>query len=199
MLPVAFAVMIVIPAAAVGVPYVVKQVAEDAKKDRRPYSLCPPERGDTEVVRKSRMAEESAPYRGAGPHQVVAVGDVDLTSRLPEAWVPAEGRFDQLQVVACGYQYDVGADGVLATCRYTPLQGGAEYTVSQQSAKYDYRVYEANTGKVLGSFTLEAVSTGCAEFKSVYAGQTGSEVTAEPDGKELQRKLQPFVMAKVAG
>ncbi|WP_344154632.1 hypothetical protein [Kribbella yunnanensis] len=204
-LPVALAVMIVIPAGAVLVPHLVKRVTEDLSKDRRTYSLCPRDRGDTDILRKSQMAEDSAPYRGAGPHRVVVAGAGDLTLRLPKEWVPAqtgapaEYQLDQLELVACGYQYAVGEEGILQTCKYKPLQGGAEYTVSQQSAKYDYRVYEARTGTPLGSFTLKAVRGDCADFRSVYAGATGTEVTADPDDKELQRELQPFVMATVPG
>ncbi|WP_405060810.1 hypothetical protein OG474_04000 [Kribbella sp. NBC_01505] len=60
-------------------------------------------------------------------------------------------------------------------------------------------MYEARTGKQLGTFTLKAVSSSCADLRTVYAGATGTEVTADPYEKDLQAKLQPFVTAKLPG
>lgn len=138
--------------------------------DERPFSLCPPSRSATKLTKPSQMGEEAASYRGPGPHRIYAdeyadpamgteatVGKVE--DYLPANWQLSRGDNGRLQLahlklVACAYQYAVGGEGELGDCRYS--SGDGYYFLT---AKYDFRVYEAATGKLLSTFTVGGTRT----------------------------------------
>lgn len=169
-------------------------------KDDQPYSLCPDNRSSTELVTDSRVMEEGADYTGRGPHHLIVDGPSFFAEEsLPEGWVvPRESshayRTDHIQLVVCEYVYAIGAEGDLQTCSYTPIDGGPTSTFTTQSAKYDYKVYEATTGKLRAAFTLEGVTHPCAKVRTVPGGSAlNTESPASPDYKELERELEPLV------
>jgi hypothetical protein len=165
------------------------------------FSLCPDDRASTQIVSDSRMIEEAPEYQGPGPHRLIVDGPSGATEGMREDWVvPRESngryRIDQLQLVVCEYRYAVGTAGDLQMCPYTPVGGGQTSTFTAQSAKYDYKVYEATTGKQLTDFTLDGVTKDCADFRTVVGESAQhSKFPAYPDYDELERKLEPLVMA----
>lgn len=62
-----------------------------------------------------------------------------------------------------------------------------------QSAKYDYRVFEAATGRTLASFTIKGVAGTCAAFRMLHGDSLHATYPAEPDYAELKRLLEPLV------
>lgn len=194
---IAVGVVIVLPAAIAVAPSVLDELTDDD----RVFSLCPSDREATEVVQGTKMIEDAPAYTGRGPHKIIVDGPSGATDGLPDDWVPARGeggayQVGELELVACEYQYAVGAEGDLETCTYTPIGGGPTSTFTARSAKYDYRVYEATTGKLLTSFTLDAVAETCAAHRSVPGGEaTHSTFAGYPDDEELERRLEPLVTA----
>jgi hypothetical protein len=166
------------------------------------YSLCPKDRSSTTAVRPSRMIDESRPYQGPGPHHVVVVGPSDATDALPGDWHPPRAtgwahRVDTLELVACEYRYGVGDEGDLGSCGWKAVGGSAVYTVTTQSAKYDYHIFVAATGRLLTSFTVKGVYRECVET-TVRHGPGGHETTpASTDLTELKRLLEPLVTRHV--
>ncbi|MDT7785051.1 MAG: hypothetical protein QOF58_3470, partial [Pseudonocardiales bacterium] len=163
--------------------------------DDREFSLCPPDRGSTQIVRDSQVAEDAAAYQGPGPHPIVPFGDI------PENWKPpreSDGRYqvDEVQLELCAYQYAVGAKGQLQTCTYREEYGTAYFRIVVQSATVDYRLYEATTGRLLTGFTLEAVGEDCASFVKLHKNADPDVTTAgDPDFAEVKRRVEPFVTA----
>jgi hypothetical protein len=190
-------ILVVIPAAIAAGPSVVRSLT----KDDRTFSLCPDDRNTDQVVSGSRMAEEGAAYRGPGPHPLIVDGPTQAHGSLPKSWVPPRAsngayQIDNLQLVVCEYEYAVGAKADLGTCSFRPVNGGPVYRYTQQSATYDYKVYEATTGTMLTRFTLEAVGGKCADYREVPAGAPrDSRFPGSPDYDVLQRRLQPLVNA----
>jgi hypothetical protein len=196
-LPLALLVVIVIPAAIAAGPALIGVLTED----RRPFSLCPDDRHSDQIVGGSQMAAKGAAYKGPGPHQLIVDGPTYADEVMPESWSPPRAsnhawQIEELQLVACEYRYDVGVEEDLNTCVFRSIDGSeSSYRLTQQSAKYDYRVYEVTTGKEVASFTLEAVATECAQFRQIPTGANSSEFPGEPDFAQLKRKLQPLIMA----
>jgi hypothetical protein len=187
----AVAVAIAVAAGIAFIPSLVSALSEDDRE----FSLCPEDRGSTQIVSDSQMAEDAADYQGPAPHLVFP------EAAIPENWEPpreSDGRYqlDKVQLVVCSYQYAVGEKENLRTCLYQPIGGGPYSRVVLQSAKVDYRLYEAATGKLLTSFTLEAVAEDCAKYRKVLK-DTDHDTTeaASPDPAEVKRRIEPFVLA----
>ena len=189
--------LIVLPAAIAVAPTVIAELTDDD----RVFSLCPADRAAEEVVQGTKMIEDAPAYAGKGPHRIIVDGPTGATDSLPDDWVPAREangayRVGELELVACEYRYAVGEEGDLETCGYTPIGGGATSTFTAESAKYDYRVYEATTGELIESFTLEAVSRDCVDFRTLYGDSPRHERFAGyPSYEELRRRLEPLVTA----
>lgn len=192
---IAVGVVIVLPAAIAVMPTVVDELTDDD----RVFSLCPADRDATEVVQGSKMIEDAPAYAGKGPHRIIVDGPTGATDGLPEHWVPSREsngayRVGELELAACEYRYAVGHEGDLETCTYTPIGGGPTSSFTARSAKYDYRVYEAATGNLLTSFTLDAAASSCADFRTVYGDSPQhSTFAGYPDYTELRRRLEPLV------
>ncbi|MEV0633428.1 hypothetical protein AB0I77_00310 [Streptomyces sp. NPDC050619] len=158
------------------------------------------------------MGEEAASYRGRGPHRIYvdeyadpaspAGTAVEVEDQLPENWLLSRGdsgryQLDTLQLVACAYQYEVGGEGELGVCRYQDSSGNT-YGDTTVTAKYDFRVYVAATGKLLSTFTVEGEDQSCPTSRWVYPGEGENfDIAAEPDYAEVEHRLKPLVERNV--
>ena len=172
--------------------------------DEPPYSLCPADRAGTTVVRPSRMLAEARPYTGTGPHRIVIDADVvpDLNDIFPAAWRPAREdkgayRLETVELVVCGYVYAVGDEGDLSSCTWNGA--GKVYKSIAQSAKYDFRVFEAATGRPVTTFTLPGVAGKPESCPTIISGArpTMMRLPASPSDAELKSRLEPLVTRSV--
>jgi hypothetical protein len=176
---------------------------DDLFDEELPYSLCPSSRTATEITSPSEMSENAEAYTGPGPHHILVhpIGDPrsDLGSAsaqrdLPRDWLPPRDsetgahRLDRLELVACQYQYVVGSIG---TCGYRTIPGDRPVSVTIWDATYDFRVYEAATGRLVASFTVDGAEGACSEGPSIYRGETKTVVG--PDPAKLIPQLEPLV------
>jgi hypothetical protein len=166
------------------------------------YSLCPADRSSTAVVHPSQILDGSRPYSGPGPHRIVVIGPSDTTGALPADWhtsrIPNGWGYqvDELELAACEYVYAIGDEGDLGTCRWKEIGGDAVEAVTTKSAKYDYHLFEAATGRLLTTFTVKGVHEGCADTKVIHGSGHGT-MAAQPDREELKRLLEPLVTGQV--
>jgi hypothetical protein len=88
--------------------------------------------------------------------------------------------------------------GYLADVRLDVGRGGSAISsVTTQSAKYDYYVFETATGRLLTSFTVKGEYRDCAETTVVHGPPTHETMPAHPDLAELKRLLEPLVTRQV--
>lgn len=131
-------------------------------------------------------------YAGSGPHLAVLLKQIsdDMGPGLPHEWTPIG---DNSQLVICEYP-DTSYEGqVVGTCFYAggyPPGRGGESDV--ESARYIYRVFEATTGKLVTTFTLEGTTSQdetCPDSASYPASVYFQRVKSE----DLVDRLRPLV------
>jgi hypothetical protein len=165
------------------------------------YSLCPADRSSTEVVRPSKILDGARRYAGPGPHRIVIIGPSDSTGALPAEWITPRipngwaHEVAELELVACEYVYAVGAEPDLGTCTWNEIGGSRTASVTVQSAKYDYRIFEAANGRLLTTLTVNGVHGECAKVVSIRARPAYTTAPAGPDLAALRQLLEPLVTA----
>jgi hypothetical protein len=171
--------------------------------DEPPRAFCPETYGSDQTADSSELDGQTEPMAGAGTRPTLIFdvvqsepnvddggdeGDmVDVTRELQPAW---EAR-DKVQLVVCQYRHHVGVGLEGGTCR-----GYQKGTVSVPvlGARFTYKVYEAETRKLLNAFEI----LGAADNKvcpSQIWRQQGERLRlyADPDPAELANRLRPFV------
>ncbi|MFK7919736.1 MAG: hypothetical protein AB8G14_16795 [Ilumatobacter sp.] len=115
---------------------------------------------------------------------------VTSTIDAPAGWVVDDASLQAVELVACSSIGTLVDNGV--TCSLES-DDGTVTTLTLLNGTYDLVVYEAVTGAVVASTTLEANSTDCPLIALVDEGQTELLATPEPEAyiEALQSVVEP--------
>lgn len=141
-----------------------------------------------------------ADYSTSTAHKVVYFEShedslIDQSSRLPADWtVTFDANADTyaaVDVVGCGVRT---AETLAKTCPgYDDEESDTSGTVNWHTGTYEMTAYEARTGKVLGSATIEASSDTCPMLATFDEGETEIDMYDSPPEEEVVKFLKPFV------
>ncbi|MFI9379813.1 hypothetical protein [Kutzneria sp. NPDC052558] len=129
-----------------------------------------------------RAFGQSASYDSEAPHPVVAFGDgTQLYSSDPRV-EPAS-----VELVAC---VDAIGGQLVKRCEYQ-----SSYTRTLYDGQFRVRVFEARTGRLLGSLTTEGskFNGNCAPMIWTPDDEKSEDVFNYPDEEILRSRLAPFV------
>jgi hypothetical protein len=143
----------------------------------------------------------AARYEGPGPHPVVAYDDVvhqpEVDSQFPQ--IPAEWRPQRpalTQLIVC-VRMDVALTGrtPVTVCHAQELFSGFSSTLTFYRAEYQVDVYEARTGKMVGTTSLVAAEATCPHSwrASRQVGGSQIDVPARPSGQAYRDALRGYV------
>ena len=146
---------------------------------------------------------DGQPYAGKGIHHLVmaaidnynaeAVEDLDST-KLPNLWSPGSvpgmypDRFTQL--LLCVYQDRKYPGRTVDTCKYKDGDK-IRTTAKLLSARYQYRLLEAKTGRQITTFSMTGTEDTCpAIVHSDFEGRKYYQIVSDA---ALTAKLRPYV------
>ncbi|WP_043651271.1 hypothetical protein [Nocardia thailandica] len=133
---------------------------------------------------------DAAAFTGAGPHPIAiflanesdGLDHDSLDYSAPAAWNPKDPR--TVQLVACFDDVDSGP--FLADCTFT------SGSLPQYQGRYRGTVYEAHTGKEVGSVAVSGKNSSDCPFSALTKGDN-PRLHTEPDLAEYQRALGTYV------
>ncbi|MFD4014497.1 hypothetical protein ACFWRX_24805 [Streptomyces albidoflavus] len=170
--------------------------------DDEPFTVS----GYKAMCKKPREYAEAAPHAGSGPRPVYIDGfwpltDTDakeLNATERRTWSPKEPA--KVQLIACVDH--LGQGDFLRSCDYDSLlgsSGGEPFTLHLYKGKYEVTVYEARSGKPLGSTEIQ----GDAIFGTEDRPCPGTAVKPDnprdnakegrPRPAQLREVLRPYV------
>ncbi|WP_410656005.1 hypothetical protein [Amycolatopsis sp. lyj-112] len=113
---------------------------------------------------------------------------------LPDGWRAARGTEPGIQLIVCQYRHGVGDGAEIGRCR------NALFSTSPVLATtFTYRVYEAATAELVGTFELPGTVYTCPEWMNRRPEQIPDSVLPSPDPAALVERLRPFAEPATAG
>lgn len=178
--------LIAIPAATMAV-LLIDGTAFEADPPDLPDSPCP----TTSAVKQGRYptdyTDSAQSYTGRGPHLVAT--DVPLVEAgLPARWKTKAGQESRhtSALVLCQYQKDT--NDPVDECRYV---GDVSVTLTRSRATY--RLYEAKTSELVGSFRIDGASSCPYSFRYPEGSPPPRAIPQTVDTADVIAKLRPYV------
>jgi hypothetical protein len=137
--------------------------------------------------------ESAAAYRDPAPHPLAFfpfTGDSDFATSGKGA---AEPEPKEVQLVACANLIRRVSDTPIAACAYKD-HAGSSYYVGYYQGRYQVTVYEARTGRTVGSIRLNGPKNqDCAPEDLVVEGEHITEREVEPSATDYATALSGYV------
>jgi hypothetical protein len=160
---------------------------------------------------------KSAAYTGTGPHRVLGfnlgsdpfilptpgIVPPDDPTLLPASWAagnqdvfaddPQPIDYQHAQLALCMSLPTVTSQ-VVGSCSYTmeDLGGGSGTPVKVVSASYEFKLFEARTGRLVTSFRLSSSDPAYCPI-GLSSGELNDKIAAAPDDNTIAARIRPFV------
>ncbi|WP_033293701.1 hypothetical protein [Amycolatopsis jejuensis] len=154
-------------------------------------SFCPPAADNGRPPEHSQLDGRTAPRTGPAPYRIELSGDGgtsglrDQLTKYQPAWIAPDRK---VQVVVCQYQTEL--TGGTNTCG-AYFGSGAPVTARVIDTRYDYRVYEADSRRLLGTFDLKGYPD-CPDQIHYSQGESPT-VVAKPNYSDFVEKVRRYV------
>lgn len=133
--------------------------------------------------------EGAAPYHGDPGDQTAVVFQVGEDGRVDDPSSAVSLWRGDVELVACSHQTGRGPEGLVRSCPYTH-----DIVIEHYQGQYRVDVYEARTGRKLGSVTVNGVTEASCGFFTVadYEGEVMERETA-PDSSDYARAIEELL------
>lgn len=134
----------------------------------------------TEVPRVIAVFEETT--KGTSEY---ATADYYITDK---SWVSENRLFNKINLVGCMTHKSESFTG--KSCQVTNDMGKTA-EMKLYTTEYQLKIYQAQSGKVLGGYTIKSPDTSCPE--DVYYSENDSRVFTVPDTLKLNQSIRPYI------
>jgi hypothetical protein len=106
-----------------------------------------------------------------------------------------------IQLVACGRKIGRIGTYTLASCPYTPVDGGRGYLVNIYQGRFEYDVREARTGRRVGTVAVDGESEADCSRNQIFGADSPQtvEVDLPPTSAQLDTAFAALVNGPAPG
>lgn len=105
-----------------------------------------------------------------------------------KSWVSDGSNYDKISLVGCMYHKSESYTGI--TCKVTTDSGNV-IDMKLYSTDYQLKIYQAQSGKVLGSYTLQNPDKTCP--LDAYYSKDSTKIFISPESSKLNQSIRPFI------